>query len=137
MHRRPGEGRPIRTSPGRTRAGPEDLVPLDHADREPDQVELARLHHAGMFGHLAAEQRGPHLPAALGHPGHQLGHPGRLDRARGDVVEEEQRLGPLAHQVVHAHGHQVDPRVSRRPVASATSALVPTPSVPATSTGWR
>ena len=29
--------------------------------------------------------------------------------ARRDVVEEEQRLGPLAHQVVHAHGHQVDP----------------------------
>ena len=28
---------------------------------------------------------------------------------RRDVVEEEQRLGPLAHQIVDAHGHQIDP----------------------------
>ncbi len=42
-------------------------------------------------------------------PRDQLGHPVRVDRADGHVVEEEEGLGPLAHQVVHAHGHQVDP----------------------------
>ena len=31
-----------------------------------------------------------------------------VDLAGGDVVEHEERLGPDAHQVVDAHGHQVD-----------------------------
>ena len=104
----PGDGRPTSTSPGRTRCGAEDLVLLDHPDGEADQVELARLHDPGVLGHLAAEQGGADLAAALGHPGHQLGHLGGLHRPGRDVVEEEQRLGSLAHQVVDAHGHQVD-----------------------------
>ncbi len=89
--------------------GPEDLVPLHDTHGESDRVERARPHDAGVLGHLAAEQRGAHLAAALGHPAHQLGHPIRIDPADRQVVEEEQRLGPLADEVVHAHGHQVDP----------------------------
>ena len=50
----------------------------------------------------------PGLPAALVHAGHDGGDPVRVDLARGDVVEHEERLGPDADQVVDAHGHQVD-----------------------------
>ena len=32
-----------------------------------------------------------------------------VELADGDVVEEEERLGALAHQVVDAHGDEVDP----------------------------
>ncbi len=61
-----------------------------------------------MLGHLAPEERGTHLPAPVGHPGHQLGHLARVNRSGRDVVEQEQRFRTVAHQVVHAHGHQVD-----------------------------
>jgi hypothetical protein len=30
------------------------------------------------------------------------------ERARGEIVEEEQRLGALDDEIVHAHGHEVD-----------------------------
>ncbi len=53
-----------------------------------------------------------------------------------DVVEEEQRLGPHADEVVDAHGDEVDADgVEAAGVAAATVAFVPTPSVDATSTG--
>ena len=59
-----------------------------------------------------------------------LGH----DAAHRHVVEEEQRLGARAHDVVGAHRDEVDPdRVDRRPVRRAISSLVPTPSVAAAS----
>ncbi len=89
--------------PGR----PEDPLLVDDAHGESHQVELARLHDAGVLGHLPAQQRGPHLAAPLGHPGHEVGHAGGLDGPGRDVVEEEERLGALAHEVVDAHGHQV------------------------------
>ena len=38
------------------------------------------------------------------HGGANLG----LELAAGIVVQEEERLGALHHQVVHAHRHQVD-----------------------------
>ncbi len=88
--------------------GTEELVPLDHTDSEADRVERPRLHDTGMLGHLAAQQGGPHLTASRGHSPDQLGHPVRVHRPDGDVVEEEEGLGPLADQVIHAHGHQVD-----------------------------
>ena len=41
-------------------------------------------------------------------PGHDGGHLVGVDLAGGDVVEHEQRLGADAHQVVDAHGDEVD-----------------------------
>ena len=108
MERRPGDGRPISTSPAATWSPVMQLVALDHADREADQVELAGLHGAGVLGHLAADQRAAGLAAALGHPRDQLLDVVGVELADRDVVEEEQRLGALADQVVDAHGHQVD-----------------------------
>ena len=61
-----------------------------------------------MLGGLAAQQRAAGAPAALGDAfddrGDALGH----DLAHREVVEEEQRLGAGAHDVVGAHRDQVD-----------------------------
>jgi hypothetical protein len=88
--------------------GAQGLIAFDRPDGEADQIELAGLHHTGVLGHLPAQQGGTDLAAPLGHPGHQIGHLGRVHRPGRDVVEEEQRLGALAHEVVHAHGDQID-----------------------------
>ena len=45
----------------------------------------------------------------VGHARDELLHLVGVELAGGDVVEEEQRLGPHAHDVVDAHGHEVDP----------------------------
>ena len=112
-------------------------VALDDADREADQVELARLHGAGVLGHLAADQRAAGLAAALGHALDELLDVVGVELADRDVVEEEQRLGALADEVVDAHGDQVDADGVEAAGGRATSALVPTPSVDDTSTGSR
>jgi hypothetical protein len=59
-----------------------------------------------------------------------------VEAAGGEVVEEEQRLGALADEVVDAHRHEVDAEA----VEAAGSrcrrfSLVPTPSVAATRIG--
>ena len=63
---------------------------------------------------------------------------GDVELAAGEVVEEEQRLGALHEDVVDAHRHQVDAdRVVAASASKASLSLVPTPSVPETSTGSR
>ena len=60
----------------------------------------------------------------------------RLDFARGDVVEEEERPRALHEDVVHAVVDEIARRtVSWRPISIATLSFVPTPSVEATRTG--
>ena len=131
----PGGGQPDDGVAGLHPLGTELGAVLDHPDREAGQVELVGGHDPGVLGRLAADQRAAGLTAALVHPGHDGGHRVRIDLAGGQVVEHEERLGTDAHQVVHAHGHQVE---ADRLVAAggrATTSLVPTPSVEATSTG--
>ena len=62
-----------------------------------------------MLRHLPAEKGTARLPAPVGHARHELLHLVGVELARRDVVEQEQRLGPDAHDVVDAHGHEVDP----------------------------
>ncbi len=85
------------------------LAALDDADREADEIELARLHHAGVLRHLAAEQRAARAPAALGHARDHLLDLFGDELADRDVVEEEQRLGALRRDVVDRHRDAVDP----------------------------
>ena len=96
------------TSPGATCSPVMQLVALGDADGEADEVELAGLHGAGVLGHLAADERAAGLPAALGHAVDELLDVVGVELADGDVVEEEERLGALAHEVVDAHGDEVD-----------------------------
>ncbi len=108
MDRRPGDGMPSTRSPGRHARG-HHLGPLDHADREADQVELAGLHRSRVFGHLAADESAACLAAPLGNAADQLLDLRRVELADRDVVEEEQGLGALTHEVVDAHGDEIDP----------------------------
>ena len=85
-------------------AGDEPIA-LGDADREAHQVELSWLHGAGVLGHLAADQRAASLPAAVGHALDELLDVVGVELADRDVVEEEEGLGALAHDVVDAHGH--------------------------------
>ena len=108
MLRRFGDGRPMTTSPGRDVGAGDDAVAFDHADGEADEIELAGFHRPGVLGHLAADERAAGLPAAVGDALDQLLDVIGVEPADGDVVEEEQRLGALADEVVDAHRHQVD-----------------------------
>jgi hypothetical protein len=67
---------------------------------------------------LPAEERAAGPAAALDHALHDRGDPRRLDLPRREVVEEEQRLGAGAGDVVGAHRDEVDPD-GGQPVGSA------------------
>ena len=75
---------------------------------KPGQVHLSNTQLAGVFGQLATEDGAPCLPAAVGDAGHDGGDGVRVKLPPQLVVKEEERLGTLAHEVVYAHGHQVD-----------------------------
>ena len=70
-----------------------------------------------MLGHLAADEGAAGLAAALGHAFDELLDVIGIELADRDVVEEEERLGALAHDVVDAHGDEVDAD-GREPTAS-------------------
>ena len=63
---------------------------------------------AGHLGGLAADQRAVGLPAARRNAGDHGRTVLRIELAAGEVVEEEQRLGALHHEVVDRHGDEID-----------------------------
>ena len=81
---------------------------LGRSDRETAKVVIAVLVEAGHFRGLAANERTARLPAALGDPCDDSGGRVRIELAAGEVVQEEQRLGALHHQIVDRHRHEVD-----------------------------
>ena len=72
------------------------------------QVVVVRVHYAGVLGSLTADEGAAGLDAALRHAGYNGRHLFRVVFADGDVVQEEQGLGPAADNIVDAHGHAVD-----------------------------
>ena len=84
------------------------LAPLHRADGEARKVEVAPVIHARHLGGLAPDQGAAAVGAALGDAGDDAGGLVKLQLAGGEIVQEEQRLGPLADQVVDAHGDEVD-----------------------------
>ena len=90
---------------------------------------------AGHLGRLAAEQRAAGRLARLGHAADDVGDEVGVERAGGDVVEEEQRPGALHEHVADAVVDDVHADAADRPSRAASSTFVPTPSVEATRTG--
>ncbi|MNI24289.1 hypothetical protein D3C73_779030 [compost metagenome] len=78
------------------------------ADAETGQVVVFTFVHARHFSGFAANQRAARQFAASADAGHNLGSGVDVQFAGCIVVEEEQRLGAAHHQVVDAHGNQVD-----------------------------
>ncbi len=87
----------------------QDLAALGGADGEAGEVVVLAGIHARHFGRLAADQRASRLPAAFGDACHDVAAGAHVELAGGEVVEEEQRLGALDHEVVDAHRDKVDP----------------------------
>ncbi len=104
----PGRQQPDQHIPGRHQGAVEQLVLLHDPHREADQVEVARRHDPGVGGQLATQDGAARLAAPEGDALHDLHDHRRRQLPMGLVVEEEQRRRPLAHQVVHAHGDQVE-----------------------------
>ena len=110
-------------SPARTRCG-STLAAIDDADREPDEVELARLEQAGMLRHLAAEQRAAarcgnlrrHRRRSRRSPRGRAGRP-RCSRGRTTVP----RLAPRCRRPTSRRSRCRSCRGDRRGGRSATS----------------
>ena len=78
------------------------------ADRETRKIVVAVLVEPGHFRGLAADQRAAGFPAAFGDARNDRGGGLGIELAAGEIVEEEQRLGALHHEVVDRHRHEVD-----------------------------
>ncbi len=85
----------------------EDDLAVDHADDETGEIVVAVTVETGHLGGLAAEQRAAGSPAGLGDALDHLGEHVGIEHARGEVVQEEQRLGALDQDVVDAVVDQV------------------------------
>src|SRR4051812_19202507 len=90
------------------RAAVDDVAFLDHTDRESREIVLALGVHAGHLRRLAPDER----EARLLTPRRDALYDRRGDRnvelAAREVVEEEQWLGALDEDVVHAHRDEID-----------------------------
>ena len=89
------------------RAAVDDLALFDRAHRETGQVVFAVGVHARHFGRFTADQRAARQLAALCDALHDRGRRIDVQLAAGEVVEEEQRLGALHENVVHAHRDEI------------------------------
>ena len=85
----------------------EYLLPVDEADGKAREVIFVLGVEARHLGGLAADEGGPGLDAALGHACDDVGYALRHILAAGDVVEEEERRGAGADNVIDAHGDAV------------------------------
>ncbi len=81
---------------------------LGRADRKAGEVVVAVLVEAGHLGGLAADQRAAGFPAAFGDAGDDRSRSLRVELSAGEIVEKEQRLGALHHDVVDRHRDEVD-----------------------------
>src|SRR5690606_22005128 len=86
----------------------DDLGFLHYADAEAGQVIVVAFIHAGHLGGFTTDQRTAGQLAACADAGDHLGGDVDIQLARGVVIKEKQRLGAADHQVVDAHGHEVD-----------------------------
>src|SRR5690606_32484580 len=104
----PARGEADEQVAGTDGAAVDDAVLLHDAHRETRQVVVAGGIHSGHLRRLAADQRGPRLAAALGNsPDHRFAVY-RIEPGSGEVVEKEQRFGAANHDIVHAHGDEID-----------------------------
>jgi hypothetical protein len=101
----------------------DQVVAVDDADDRAAEVELLLAVDAGQLGRLAAEDRAAGGPADLRRALDELRDPLRVDRARSDVGEEEERRGPRREDVVDAVGREIGPAPAELPRATTQHEL--------------
>ena len=104
----PDEASPITASPAAISARGSSVPRSAAPTAKPAEIVVAVLVEPGHLGGLAADQRAAGFAAAFGDAGDDRGGGLRIELAAGEIVEEEQRLGALDHEVVDRHRHQVD-----------------------------
>ena len=102
-----GGGQAEHCVPGLDPGAVDQPVAGHEADAGAGEVDLARSVDAGHLGALAAEDRAAGLAADRGGALDELRDLGRVERVRGDVVEEEERVGARRQHVVDAVGGEV------------------------------
>src|SRR5215470_9494796 len=78
------------------------------ADREAREIIVADLVEPRHLGGLAADESAASLLAAGSDPGYHGSADFRRKLAGGEIVEKEQRLGPLDYEIVDRHGDEID-----------------------------
>ena len=100
---------------------------LHRPHREAGEIEIAAGVHPRHLRGLAADQRRTGGGAALGDSGDHLARVVDVKPTGGEIIQEEQRLRPLAHQVVDAHRHEVDADRAELPGLDGDAQLGPDP----------
>mmetsp|Transcript_23490 Transcript_23490/g.41358 ORF Transcript_23490/g.41358 Transcript_23490/m.41358 type:complete len:278 (+) Transcript_23490:2707-3540(+) len=83
-------------------------APLHRADAETGQIKITRRVHPRHFRCFTTNQGAARGGTALGDAFDDAGGLFQFQLAGGEIVEEKQRLRPLADQIIDAHGHQID-----------------------------
>src|SRR4051812_33054782 len=86
----------------------QDLTALGSADGEAREIVILAGVHARHLGRFTADQRASRDPAAFGNARDDVAASCYVQLAGSEVIEEEQRLGALNHEVVDAHRDKVD-----------------------------
>ena len=81
---------------------------IDDAHGKAREVILVRIHNAGMFGHLPANERTARHLAAICNTRNDLCYRFALKLPYCDVIKEEERFSTRSQDIVHAHGNQID-----------------------------
>ena len=84
------------------------LSAFDRADAEARQIVITRSIHAGHFGGFTPDKGTSRNAAAFGDTRDDTLRDAIVELPGGEVVEEEQRFGPLHDQVVDAHRNEID-----------------------------
>ena len=87
----------------------DELLALHDPHARAREVELVLAVDPGQLRRLAADERAAGLAADLGEAVDELRDLLEVDPVRGDVVEEEERLGAGREDVVDAVGAEVPP----------------------------
>src|SRR5581483_5775383 len=86
---------------------------VDDADAGAGEIELAVCVDAGQLGRLAADERDARLAADSGCAVDELRDLVEVDRVRGDVVEQHDRLGSARRNVVDAVRRKIGAAVAQ------------------------
>ena len=119
----PGRAKAENDVPRRDARAVDQRVPPNEADDGPAEVELLLAVDPGQLGGLSAEDRAPCGAADVGRALHELHDLLRVDRARSDVVEEEERLGARGRDVVDPVRGEVGAAPAERPGAAREGEL--------------
>src|SRR3990170_4869804 len=112
------QGKPVGVNPRRGEAdhrvtggdvGPrQQRAAFGGADRKSGEIIIAVLVEAGHLRGFATDQRATGFPATLGNARDDAGRGFGIELAAGEIIQKEQRLRTLDHEVVDRHRHQID-----------------------------